>query len=53
MGSPMDAMGADPMGGGGMGMGGELDGGMGGGLSGELADVSLDGEEGERPKKEL
>lgn len=50
MGSPMDAMGADPMGG--MG-GGDLGGGMGGGLSGELADVSLDGEEGERPKKEL
>jgi hypothetical protein len=51
MGSPMDAMGADPMGA--DPMGGGMDGGMGGGLSGDLADVSLDGEEGERPKKEL
>jgi len=45
VGSPMDAMGADPM--------GDTGGGMGGDLSGELADMSLDGEEGERAKKEL
>lgn len=47
VGSPMDAMGGAPMGGGGMAPP------VGQDLAGDLADVSLDGEEGERAKKEV